>query len=108
MTLLDSLILEGLAEDAVKDLYGERWIAPWLQSYSEKELLALWEHHFYRIYNSKESNNIIHFYTGALPPWIGYCIGYKIVQSYKMNHSCQHPLFISSQDLLTGSNFPLQ
>ena len=23
MTLLDSLILEGLAEDAVKDLYGE-------------------------------------------------------------------------------------
>lgn len=46
MTLLDSLILEGLAEDVVKELYGEKWIAPWIQSYSDKELLALWETHF--------------------------------------------------------------
>ena len=65
MTLLDSLILEGLAEDAVKDLYGEKWIAPWLQSYSDKELLALWGHHFYHSYNFKESNSIIHFYMGT-------------------------------------------
>ncbi|QSB11363.1 hypothetical protein JTI58_06940 [Lysinibacillus fusiformis] len=109
MTLLDSLILEGLAEDAVKELYGEKWIAPWIQSYSDKELLALWETHFLpnlQLQGIEQHGPFL--YGGDLPPWIGYCIGYKIVQSYKINHSCHHPLFISSQDLLVGSNFPLQ
>ncbi len=36
MTLRDSLILEGLAECAVEELYGDKWLAPWLKHYSKK------------------------------------------------------------------------
>ncbi|WP_155593337.1 DUF2268 domain-containing protein [Lysinibacillus cavernae] len=109
MTLLDSLILEGLAECAVKDIYGDKWLAPWLNNYTFDEIIALWKTHFLPNLQLRGVEKHRPFlYGGELPPWIGYCIGYRIIQSYKTNHSSTNPLFISSQDLLAGSDFPLQ
>ena len=34
--LKDSLIIEGFGEFAVKELYGEKWMAPWTNLYSYK------------------------------------------------------------------------
>ncbi|WP_338652065.1 DUF2268 domain-containing putative Zn-dependent protease [Lysinibacillus sp. Y5S-8] len=109
MTLLDALILEGLAESAVKDLYGEKWLAPWLKKYSATELLVLWKSHFLQNLQVEGVEKHLPFlYGGELPPWIGYCIGYKIVQSYSKKYSSRHLLFTSSKDILAGSDFPLQ
>ena len=47
ISLLDSLIIEGLGEYAVKDLYGEKWLAPWINLYSFEEALAIWKKSFY-------------------------------------------------------------
>ena len=46
ISLMDSLIIEGLGEYAVKDLYGEKLLAPWINLYSFEEALAIWKNHF--------------------------------------------------------------
>ncbi|MEK8200055.1 DUF2268 domain-containing protein [Lysinibacillus sp. FSL M8-0134] len=109
MTLLDSLILEGVAECAVQELYGEKWLLPWLKNYKLEELLALWKTYFLphlKLQGVEKHRPFL--YGGKLPLWIGYCIGYEIVQTYIKNHPTHHPLSISSQDILAGSDFPLQ
>ncbi|MBG9757822.1 DUF2268 domain-containing protein [Lysinibacillus sphaericus] len=109
MTLLDSLILEGLAECAVKDLYGDRWLAPWLTNFTFEKLIKLWKSQFLpnlQLQGLEKHRPFL--YGGELPLWIGYCIGYQIVRSYMKNLSSQLPLLITSQDILAGSEFPLQ
>ncbi|WP_341300819.1 DUF2268 domain-containing putative Zn-dependent protease [Lysinibacillus sp. FSL H8-0500] len=108
MTLLDSLILEGLAESAVKELYGDQWLAPWLNNYTFDHMLALWKKDFLaNIHLEGLENHVEFLYGGRLPPWGGYCIGYAIVQSYIKNHSSQNLLITPSQSILVGSEFPL-
>lgn len=108
VTLLDSLILEGLAECAVEEIYGDRWLAPWLRSYSLDKMLEIWKEHFLPQINIQGLNNHAEFlYGGKLPQWIGYCIGYEIVKSYIRNHSANNLHVKSSKELLAGSDFPL-
>jgi len=109
MTLLDSLILEGLAECTVKELYGDKWLAPWLNNYTFEQVMSLWKTHFLpnlQLQGLEKHRPFL--YGGELPPWIGYCIGYEVVRSYLTNHPSQHPLLVASQDILAGSDFPLQ
>ncbi len=109
MTLLDSLILEGLAECAVKELYGDQWLAPWLTNYTSEKVIKLWKSHFLPNLQLQGLERHQPFlYGGEFPPWIGYCIGYEIVRSYVRNHSSQLPLLVPSQDILARSDFPLQ
>ena len=63
MTLLDSLILEGLAECAVKELYGDKWLAPWLNNYTFEQEVSLWKTHFLPNLQLQGLENINHFYT---------------------------------------------
>ncbi|MFJ8100726.1 DUF2268 domain-containing protein [Lysinibacillus sp. NPDC096212] len=108
VTLLDSLILEGLAECAVEEIYGDKWLAPWLRSYSLDKMLEIWKEHFLHQINIQGLNNHAEFlYGGKLPQWIGYCIGYEIVRTYKKNHSSNNLHVKSSKEILDGSDFPL-
>ncbi|MFJ7669182.1 DUF2268 domain-containing protein [Lysinibacillus sp. NPDC097195] len=108
VTLLDSIILEGLAECAVEEIYGAKWLAPWLNNYSFKKMLTIWRSHFLPNINVKGLDNHIEFlYGGKLPPWIGYCIGYEIVKSYIQHHSSTNVLIQSSKNILKGSTFSL-
>ncbi|MCL1701872.1 DUF2268 domain-containing putative Zn-dependent protease [Lysinibacillus sp. Bpr_S20] len=108
VTLLDSLILEGLAECAVEEIYGDKWLAPWLKYYSLDEMLKIWEEHFLPQMNSQGLNNHVEFlYGGKLPQWIGYCIGYEIVRTYIKNYSSNKLHVKSSKEILAGSDFPL-
>jgi uncharacterized protein YjaZ len=108
VTLLDSLILEGLAECAVEEIYGSKWLAPWLRNYSLEKMVAIWKSDFLPNINVQGLNNHVEFlYGGKLPPWIGYCIGYEIVRTYIQNHSAKELLKKGSKNILTGSAFPL-
>jgi len=108
VTLLDSLILEGLAECAVEELYGAKWLAPWLSKYSSAKMIAIWQSYFLPNLNVKGLDNHVEFlYGGKLPPWIGYCIGYEIVKTYRQQHSSHKLLKKSSKNILKGSAFPL-
>ncbi|MBG9455559.1 hypothetical protein ABE61_16180 [Lysinibacillus sphaericus] len=108
VTLLDSLILEGLAECAVEEIYGDRWLAPWLRYYSLDKMLEIWKGHFLPQINIQGLNNHVEFlYGGKLPQWIGYCIGYEIVRTYIKNHSSNKLHEKSSDEILAGSDFSL-
>jgi len=109
VTLLDSLILEGLAECAVEEIYGDEWLTPWLGNYSMEKMLEIWEKYFLSQMNSQGLAHHVEFiYGGKLPQWIGYCIGYEIVRTYIKNHSSNKLLLKDSKEILTGSDFPLQ
>ena len=62
ISLMDSLIIEGLGEYAVKDLYGEKWLAPWINLYSFEEALAIWKNYFIPSLNVKVLKIISFFY----------------------------------------------
>ncbi|MDM5250721.1 DUF2268 domain-containing putative Zn-dependent protease [Lysinibacillus sp. G4S2] len=109
VTLLDSLILEGLAECAVEEFYGDKWVAPWLSYYSLDKMRKIWKEHFLPQINIQGLDNHVEFlYGGKLPQWIGYCIGYEIVRTYIKNHSSNKLHIKSSKEILVGSDFPLQ
>lgn len=87
ITLKDSLIIEGLGEYAVKDLYGEKWLGPWVNLYSFEDASAIWKRRFIPSLNVQDINNHYPFLygkaRGPLPKWIGYHLGFQIVDSYQ-------------------------
>ena len=89
-TLMDSLIMEGLAEDAVETLFGVHALSSWTQRYSLQEVQNYWDSHFINVLYQKGLTLHKPYLFGdnhlGLPPWIGYCTGYRIVQAFKQNH----------------------
>ena len=111
--LKDSLIIEGFGEFAVKDLYGEKWQAPWTDLYSLNEATQIWTKHFIPHLNLLGTENHHIFLYGKarspFPKWIGYHIGYQIVDSFQKKHGPFHnsKLYrMSADELIAGSNFP--
>ena len=85
LTLLDSIIIEGLAEVAVAKAVGKNQLAPWTNLYTEKELLSYWS----KIEKSlsvvgKRNHDAILFGNerAGYPKWYGYSLGYMIVKKY--------------------------
>ncbi|MFT0802910.1 DUF2268 domain-containing protein [Bacillus swezeyi] len=86
MTLLDTIILEGLAENAVYERFGESEIAGWTSIYSEKQLdhfqNRLIKPHFeLKRHEGRLFSNIL-FGKGYYPDMLGYAVGYNIVKKY--------------------------
>ena len=115
MQLKDSIVIEGMAECAVQEVYGEKWLSPWTKRYSMQEARAMWEQFFVPALHIKGVENHHPFLYGdknkGLPRWIGYCVGYYIVQSYLQNHGSieQCDLYkIPTDEIITGSDFPIK
>jgi uncharacterized protein YjaZ len=113
--LKDSLIIEGLGEYAVKDLYGEKWLAPWTNLYSFENATKIWKEQFIPSLNITGVKNHQHFLYGKagsrFPRWIGYHIGYQIVNSFQENHGPfkNGGLYTkSTEEIIAGSNFPMK
>ncbi|MEK9199980.1 DUF2268 domain-containing protein [Ureibacillus sp. FSL E2-3493] len=87
--LIDSLIIEGMAEAAVEELYGEKRLSPWTKKYVIDDVRMLWEKYFVPALNLKGVQQHHPFLYGdecrGLPKWVGYSIGYRIVESYLKN-----------------------
>lgn len=114
VSLLDSLIIEGLGEYSVKDLYGDKWLAPWASLYSFKEAFPVWKTHFVPKLDVLGVENHYPFLYGdidnRLPKWIGYYIGFNIIDTYQKNHGPfrQNEMYqISSEELVVGSDYLL-
>ncbi|GEL76606.1 DUF2268 domain-containing protein [Tenuibacillus multivorans] len=112
LTLKDMLVLEGLGEYVVKELYGEEYLAPWINLYSYEQMSDLWDREYSNNLNllNKEKQHLLLFGIGnhRLPKWIGYNIGYAIVESYQRNQgikSSKQLLKTSADEIINGSNF---
>ena len=112
--LIDSLIIEGMAEWSVEEVYGEVGMSPWTKRYSLDEVKEQWQKYFVPALHLRGVASHRPFLYGdgsvGLPRWIGYCLGYRIIESY-VNHSGpvkqNHFYKISSNQILQGSDFKL-
>jgi uncharacterized protein YjaZ len=89
-TLLDSIVLEGLAEHAVAKECGERYIGKWSAKYSRRELEFFWEKYLSGNLSVKKGHrlhDVLLFGSGRYPGLMGYAMGYEIISQYKSNKS---------------------
>ncbi|OLO37145.1 hypothetical protein BTR23_13480 [Alkalihalophilus pseudofirmus] len=111
LTLLDSLIVEGMAEYAVKERCGERALGKWHHRFSKEELQSLWE----RFYKERRFVKGKHYHRPFLfgsesigiPLWSGYALGFEIVRSMMehQKYSIQNLLTLQSETILNQSSF---
>ncbi len=111
-TLMDSLMMEGLAEDAVESLFGSDALGYWTRNYSLAEVQSYWNSHFVPALYQKGLHHHKSFLFGddqlSLPPCIGYCTGYRIVQAFKERcgpYSINELMHIKSEDIIDGAGF---
>ncbi len=111
-TLMDSLMMEGLAEDAVETLFGRDSLGYWTRNYSFEEVQSYWGSHFVPALYQKGLHHHKSYLFGDeqlnLPPCIGYCTGYWIVQAFKERCgplSLKELMRIKSEDILDGAGF---
>lgn len=110
ITLLDAMVLEGLAEMSVYERLGEGHLAKWTSLYSLEYALKYWK-------NEVESNlhlekrNISHqqfmYGNDTIPHWIGYNIGFHLVASFVENtsYTMNEVLRLPTEKILTDSAF---
>lgn len=99
--LLDSIILEGLAEHAVMERFGKKYCADWTEYYSDEELEKIWKNfilpsiHLPKAYRKHDA---ILYGQHRYPKMAGYCVGYYLVKKYmeKNNSSSKELLSIPS------------
>lgn len=105
-TLLDSMILEGLAEYAVFKECGERMLGKWCALYREDELRKFWKLLLRNNLDKKKTDKIhdlLLFGGKGVPPLLGYCYGFYLVKNYyKKNDFCMKKSFeISDKTFIT-------
>ncbi|GGK04608.1 hypothetical protein GCM10007063_28660 [Lentibacillus kapialis] len=96
-TLLDTVILEGLAENAVRERFGERYTAKWVSYYSDARLNRICTNLILPNRNALKSSHIhaqLLYGLGFYPEMAGYCAGYHLVERYMNKEN------VTSQDLL--------
>jgi len=95
--LLDTIILEGLAENAVRERFGEEFIATWTSYYSADKLEKMWNnlvHPNRNILKTDRKHQDILYGLCSYPKMAGYCVGYYLVKKYLEANS------LTSNDLL--------
>lgn len=102
--LLDSMILEGLAENAVRERLGEQHLASWTTYYSTNQLESIWKKLLYPARNHKKSNpkhDTLLIGLKLYPKMIGYAVGYHLVKKYIEKHdiSIKNLLQLSSEKI---------
>lgn len=112
LTLLDSMLIEGMAEVAVESVIGKEQLAPWVDLYSKKELLPHWSRVKRLLHvKGKEFHDPILYGTKSnhgFPKWFGYSIGYSIVSAFmKQNTEVQISELLKkdSIEILANSGF---
>lgn len=85
-TLLDSIILEGLAEHAVLNNCGDDYTGNWSKRYDGKRLVRYWKEDISEkipLTRNHPMHDKILFGMGNRPKLLGYAVGYEIIKRYK-------------------------
>ncbi|WP_066071135.1 DUF2268 domain-containing protein [Neobacillus soli] len=89
-TLLDSIIIEGLAEYAVLKNCGREYLADWCRMYSEREILNFWEKYLKKQLGKKKhekAHDELLYGGGRIPNLLGYAAGFSIVENFYKNNN---------------------
>lgn len=89
-SLLDSMIIEGLAEYAVYKHCGKKYLADWCKLYSEKQIRYFWQKYLTDHLQCKKKERIhdeLLYGQGWRPNLLGYAAGFSIVNEYYQKHA---------------------
>ena len=85
-TLLDSMIMEGLAEYTVLKYTGKQGLAKWTALYNEEELDRMWDRYL-KEHTGLKRDDPLHddllLGRRPYPKMLGYCAGYHLVKKLK-------------------------
>ncbi|MDZ5610662.1 DUF2268 domain-containing protein [Bacillus pseudomycoides] len=115
VTLGEYLVIEGLADSFVTELYGEEHLGPWVTSIDEEEL----EYSIHVVrdgFHLRGFDEVNSYMFGdeiakkegyapvGLSPGAGYAVGYHAVQSFmkKNNVTIQEATLLSTEEIITG------
>ncbi|QFT88365.1 hypothetical protein FIU87_06895 [Bacillus sp. THAF10] len=96
-TLLDSALIEGLAESAVSHLLGKEYTSSWTSYYSNKELKSFYEKYILpnkEIKKSEKNHMVLLYGKGFYPKMLGYCVGYYLIQDILNKQSIPYPMLL--------------
>jgi uncharacterized protein YjaZ len=82
-TIIDSIVLEGLAENAVYERFGERHVAKWTTYYNETQLRSFWQKWIVPNKKVKKDHPLyrsLMYGSFFYPKMLGYAVGYAIVK----------------------------
>ncbi|WP_442599172.1 DUF2268 domain-containing protein [Neobacillus sp. D3-1R] len=89
-TLLDSIIMEGLAEDAVHEHLGKKYVASWSKELPNEQFNQYWQKYFKKHLSIKKKDSLhdhLLFGKGFVPKMLGYTCGYHIVRKYRKHEN---------------------
>ncbi|WP_164669280.1 DUF2268 domain-containing protein [Virgibacillus doumboii] len=96
-TLVDTIVLEGMAENAVHERFGEESAAPWTRYYSDKDLEEISNNLVIPNRNIRKNDNkhqTVLYGLRGYPRMAGYCCGHYLVKKYMEANS------MTTKDLL--------
>jgi uncharacterized protein YjaZ len=107
-TLLDSMIMEGLAEYAVYERLGESYNAEWTKLYTKEEAISMWRRLIRKKQETKKNtkqHDILLNGLGFYPAMFGYNIGYYIVQDFVHHRksTTTELLKMSAKEIMEGA-----
>ncbi|ASK61230.1 hypothetical protein CFK37_02975 [Virgibacillus phasianinus] len=110
ITLLDGMILEGLAEVAVLNRLGEGPIAKWTSIYPLEYALEQWEKNAKLNLHVHKKDSFFHDFmygNNSIPKWMGYNIGFHLVSSFAVNtrEDMNKLLHLPAESILEKSAF---
>jgi uncharacterized protein YjaZ len=106
-TLLDSLIMEGLAEDAVHEILGINYVAPWNKNLNKETFQYYWKKYLQSNLSLKKGDRkheLLLFGKGMLPNMLGYTCGYHLVRNYreKKSYSTKESFIFLSENFVNS------
>ncbi|MDC3416957.1 DUF2268 domain-containing protein [Aquibacillus salsiterrae] len=84
LTLLDAIVLEGLAENAVRTLLGNEYVGSWAKHPSKQEVELFFRKWIKPCLDLKKTDPLhdqIMYGDGHFPKWLGYKVGYQLIAS---------------------------
>ncbi len=111
-TLLDSIIIEGLAEYAVLKNCGKKYLAEWCNLYSENQIKQFWERYLKNNLDCKKKEKFhddLLYGLGRFPKLVGYAAGFSIVHEYYQKHpySTKKSFALSAETLIDRTSYKL-
>src|SRR5690606_15167426 len=109
-TLLDSIIFEGLAELAVLNCCGKKYLAQWTKEFSN-ERIAYFMKHIYEpnlsVTREDRSHDDFLFGRRGIPRMLGYAVGFELVKGYVKNNKITmlDSFEMKSEEFLRNNHF---
>ncbi|MGY0694885.1 DUF2268 domain-containing protein [Virgibacillus sp. FSP13] len=112
MELLDSIVLEGLAEMAVQERLGTDHLAKWTSIHPIDSALNYWRKWLkpnIKLSKADPRHNELLYGGGFVPKWLGYNAGYHLVSSFIKNKQMhiKETLHLPAEAIVEGSDFPV-